>query len=264
MTVASKLTQITLPHDFDSTMKYTSRTEHLRLIYERNPELCIAKGSSGLEYSAPDALPALLAHSSIPEDEIYLGKDSDLEHDLNQPPSGDLNQSPLGVTGSKVKTLKCFARGLGESQAWKRLILDTSDYEESMHEVEIWCQRYKENTVIGKRSPYNYGERYHIDKFPNWTKGQPAKYLEVKPKCLNCAKEEWPWKRFIPVEGIPSIDMDHLRRWANRNSFLSLDTAIQRPERLLQCRVIVLSRPNRGSASVTQVGSESVESLMLA
>lgn len=90
-------------------------------------------------------------------------------------PSSDMEHPRLvykndAETELREKTLKRSAKGLGDSEVWKRLILDQSAYDESMHQVEIWCQICKENTVIADKSPYNYGERYPIDKSPNWTK----------------------------------------------------------------------------------------------
>lgn len=46
-----------------------------------------------------------------------------------------------------------------------------------------------------------------MDESPRWTLGDPPKYVERRPACLNCPSEDRPCSaRFVPVDAtIPSV-----------------------------------------------------------
>lgn len=236
MEAAFKLTQITLKENFYSTLKYISKTEHLKLVYKNNSDCLIATDHPDLGVLAPNTMLTLPAHSSLPETELPLGGESKQELDQNK--DDTQHQAPVAVADSlREKTLRRQARGSGTGGDWRRLIREAPENDDLDLELEIWCQRCKENTRISPKSPYSKGGLWPVDSSPSWTKGQRAKYIEVKPKCLNCAEVEgdgkWLWKRFVPVnDEIPSLDMDQLRKWAKRHSFLSLDVVIDRLDAL--------------------------------
>ena len=133
-------------------------------------------------------------------------------------------------TRSKEPTLRRKARGASnKSQHWKRLVREAADNAGFPPVIEIWCQICREDTKIWKRSPYaTPGNQQCVDRFPRWTKGEPAKYIEPKPRCSNCTPGTvWPWKRFIPVDPrIPSIDMDELRTWAQKHAYMDTNYLI--------------------------------------
>lgn len=131
----------------------------------------------------------------------------------------------------KTPTLRRKARGaLSNRGSWARLVRNPIESQALPLQVEIWCQKCQENTIISPRSQYSIaGSKWPMDKEPKWTAGEPAKYIEPKPICLKCTSGiKWPWKRFIPVNPeIPSIDMDELRHWGKVHSFMTTEYAIK-------------------------------------
>lgn len=85
---------------------------------------------------------------------------------------------------------------------WRETIRDPKDCEGKLSQpLESWCIICKENTqLLGDRTRY-------LDEVPRWTIGDPPKYVERRPICLNCQSEGRPGTaRFVPVDAtIPSI-----------------------------------------------------------
>jgi hypothetical protein len=114
---------------------------------------------------------------------------------------------------------------------WPRVVRNPAQSQTLPPQVEIWCQKCQENnTTTSMRPPYSTAKsKWPVDRKPKWTRGNPARYIEPKLKCLNCASgTQWPWKGFIPVSPeIPSIDMDELRHWGQMHSYMAVDYAIK-------------------------------------
>jgi len=102
------------------------------------------------------------------------------------------------------------------SEDWQGCIRDPKDCKGKLSQpVESWCIHCKESTKLT-------GDRTRcIDKTPRWTLGDPPKYVERQPRCLNCLSEGRPSPaRFIPVDAtIPSIYKAKLstfeKNWGN-------------------------------------------------
>jgi len=131
----------------------------------------------------------------------------------------------------RVPTLHRQTRGAPENAfCWKRLVRDTPETAGLPTVVEIWCRECHEATSLPSNSPYSSSEyAYGIDRTPQWTKGELAKYIEPKPRCCNCKTGvHWPWKRFIPVDpSIRSLDTDALRTWGKKHAYMDTDYAIK-------------------------------------
>ena len=93
-----------------------------------------------------------------------------------------------------------IARNIRED--WRGSIRDAKDCEGKLSQpVESWCIHCNESTKLkGDRTLY-------LDEIPRWTIGDPPKYVERRPQCLNCLSEGRPGSaRFVPVDAtIPSI-----------------------------------------------------------
>ena len=80
--------------------------------------------------------------------------------------------------------------------------------------LKIWCQRCLEKT---KTSALNGGGNIWLDTDTRWTKGNPAKYIERIPICLNCPTKA----RFITVDpNIPSIPLQMLERFESQYAYM--------------------------------------------
>ena len=107
--------------------------------------------------------------------------------------------SILFARGTRVSLLTENVRNTRED--WRNGTRDPKDCEGKLSEpVENWCIRCTENTKLsGDRTRY-------VDESPRWTVGDPPKYVERRPICLNCRSEGRPSGRFVPVDTtIPSI-----------------------------------------------------------
>jgi hypothetical protein len=92
------------------------------------------------------------------------------------------------------------ARNVREN--WRDGIRDPKDCEGKLSKsVESWCIHCTENTKLSG------GRTRCVDESPRWTLGDPPKYVERRPACLNCLSEgRSRGARFVPVDvTIPSI-----------------------------------------------------------
>jgi hypothetical protein len=81
------------------------------------------------------------------------------------------------------------------SEDWRSSIRDPKDCEGKLSQpVESWCINCTRSTKLtGNRTRL-------VDKSPRWTLGDPPKYVERRPRCLNCLSEGRPGTaRFVPV-----------------------------------------------------------------
>jgi len=107
------------------------------------------------------------------------------------------------------------------SKDWQGCIRDPKDCKGKLSQpVESWCFRCKESTKLS-------GDHTRcIDKTPQWTLGDPPKYVERQPRCLNCQSGGRP--RFVPVDAtIPSIDKAKLSTFEKNWGKLPKDVKAQ-------------------------------------
>ena len=138
-------------------------------------------------------------------------------------PQTNMEKISTEPTRSKERTLRRKARGASnKSQHEKRLVRETADNAGSPPVIEIWCQIHREDTTISKRSPYaTPGDQHCMDRLPRWTNGKPAKYIEAKPRCLNCTSGTvWPW------ETIYSARLEDPVYRHGRTSYLGTETCL--------------------------------------
>jgi len=106
----------------------------------------------------------------------------------------------LFAWGWRASLVVEVARNIRED--WRDSIRDPKDCEGKLSQpVESWCIQCTEYTKLtGGRTRY-------VDESPRWTLGDPPKYVERRPECLNCVSEgRAGTARFIPVDvTIPSI-----------------------------------------------------------
>jgi hypothetical protein len=104
------------------------------------------------------------------------------------------------VWDKRVELSAKGARNIRED--WRGGIRDPKDCEGTLSQpVESWCIHCTERTKLkGDRTRY-------VDESPRWTKGEPPKYVERRPLCLNFLAEGRPGTaRFVSVDTkIPSI-----------------------------------------------------------
>jgi hypothetical protein len=144
---------------------------------------------------------------------------------------------------------------------WRETIRDPKDCEGKLSQpVESWCIICKENTqLLGDRTRY-------LDEVPRWTIGDPAKYVERRPMCLNCQSEGRPGTaRFVPVDAIPSIYKKRLTSIEKNFGELPKDVKAEvfRIERTSsrKPRALVCPRPSRAQAVADK--SKSLEASVL-
>jgi hypothetical protein len=105
---------------------------------------------------------------------------------------------------------------------WRDGIRDPKDYEEEKlsKSVESWCIHCTENTKLSG------GRTRCVDERPRWTLGDPPKYVERRPACLNCLSEGRPrGARFVPVDvTIPSIYKKRISTFEENFGSLEEDT----------------------------------------
>ena len=106
----------------------------------------------------------------------------------------------LFVWGLRTHLVVEVARNIRED--WRKSIRDPKDHEGELSQpVESWCIHCTESTKLkGGRTRY-------VDESPRWTLGDPPKYVERRPECLNCVSEgRAGTARFVPDNAtIPSI-----------------------------------------------------------
>ena len=109
------------------------------------------------------------------------------------------DKSILFVLNGREHLLVSTTRNIWED--WRDGIRAPKDCKGKLSEpVESWCINCTENTKLS-------GDRTRcVDESPRWTMGDPPKYVERQPICLNCRSEGRSGSRFIPVDiTIPSI-----------------------------------------------------------
>lgn len=204
-------------HDYYQNLSYESRAKFDERVYKSNTGQLLGEQVVTNEFSVS----SVLGNSSGENAQRFYGLEAQTEMEK-------LFTEPKQ---SKELTLRRKARGaFSKSQNWKRLVRDVADnagFPPPL--IEKWCQKCREDTKFSKRSPYaTSGDQYFVHRFPRWTKGKPAKYIEPKPRCLNCTSGSvWPWIRLIPVNpSILSIDMDELRTWAQKHVYMDTNYLI--------------------------------------
>jgi hypothetical protein len=108
--------------------------------------------------------------------------------------------------------------------------------------------RCTENTKLkGDRTRY-------MDESPRWTLGDPPKYVERRPDCLNCLSEGRPGgARFIPVDvTIPSIPKTRVstfeENWGTLQEDIKAEALGLEPGSLKKPRAPAGPRPSRAKA----------------
>jgi hypothetical protein len=114
--------------------------------------------------------------------------------------------------------------------------------------VESWCIYCKKSTKLkGDRTRY-------VDKTPRWTLGDPPKYVEHRPQCLNCPSEGRPGSaRFVPVDAtIPSVYKARLstfeKDWGRLQEDIKAEALGVEPKSSKTPRAPAGPRPSRAKA----------------
>ena len=129
------------------------------------------------------------------------------------------DKSILFVEGGRKDLSFESARNVRED--WRDGIRDPKDCEGKLSKsVESWCIHCTENTKLSG------GRTRCVDESPRWTLGDPPKYVERRPACLNCLSEGRPrGARFVPVDvTIPSIYKKRISTFEENFGSLEEDT----------------------------------------
>jgi hypothetical protein len=92
-----------------------------------------------------------------------------------------------------------------------------------------------------------------VDESPRWTVGDPPKYVERQPICLNCRSEGRSSSRFIPVDvTIPSIYKKRVTIFEENFGNLDENTKVEalavEPKSSKKPRALAGPKPSRAKA----------------